>query len=61
MEQPLYLTPKQAAKFVGIGLGTMLGYLESDDPPPYMMVGNRRMLQTAGLAPYFERKQEVRL
>ena len=61
MEKPLYMTPKQAAKFVGIGLGTMLGYLESDDPPPHLMVGNRRMLQVAALEPYFERKQEVRL
>lgn len=38
----------------------MRAYVDSIDPPPYLMVGNRRMLQVAALPAYLERKQDVR-
>ena len=60
-ETPLYVSAERAAKIVGIGVQKMYEFMNSDDPPPYLNVGNRRMLQVAALEPYFERKQEVKL
>ena len=56
----LYMCLEDAAAYVGIGVKELRRYVNSDDPPPYLRVGNRRMLQVAALGPYFERKQEVR-
>ena len=56
----LYLTVEEAAGYVGIGVNLMRCYANSADPPPYMKVGNRKMLQKSALAPYFEKRQEVR-
>ncbi len=56
----LYLSVEEAAEYVGIGANTMRDYVNSSDPPPYLKVGKKRMLQKAALAPYFERLQEVR-
>lgn len=61
MSTPLYLPIVEAAEYVGIGVNAMRDYVNSSDPPPYLKVGNRRMLQVAALPAYFERKQEVRL
>ena len=58
---PLYVSAEKAAKYVGIGVDKMYEFMNGEDPPPYLMVGNRRLLQKAALEPYFERKQEVRL
>ena len=59
--ETLYLNIKEAAKLVGIGEHHMRDLVNSKDPPPYMKVGKKVLLQKAALAPYFERKQEVRL
>lgn len=59
--EKLYATVKEAAELVGIGISTMRDFMNSDDPPPYLRIGEKRLLQVAALEPYFERKQEVRL
>ena len=56
---PLYLTVSDAAAYAGIGRDLLLRYIDSDDPPPYLKVGNRRMLQVSRLGDYLERKQDV--
>jgi len=58
--EKLYLTVEEAAEYVGIGENLMRCYVNSADPPPYLKVGNRKLLQRAALAPYFEKMQEVR-
>ena len=57
----LYLRIKEAAEYVGIGENRMRDLVNSDDPPPYLVVGKEKRLQKAALAEYFERRQEVRL
>lgn len=57
----LYLTVDEAVKYVGIGVNAMRDRVNSKDPPPHMMNGRKVLLQKAGLAPYFEQRQEVRL
>ena len=61
MEDVLYVDVEDAARYVGIGVKKMRDYVNSKDPPPYMRVGKKVMLQKAALGPYFEAKQEVRL
>lgn len=56
----LYITVEEAAEYVGIGKHTMYEYVNSADPPPYLLVGKKeKRLQKSALAEYFERKQEV--
>lgn len=57
---PLYMTVKQAAQYAGIGEHTMRDFLASADPPPYLRIGRKRLIQAAALAGYLERKQEVK-
>ena len=56
----LYLNVRDAAKYVGIGERAMRDYVNSSDPPPYLMNGNKVMLEKAALAPYFKERQEVK-
>lgn len=56
----LYLTVKEAAEYVGIGIKAMHNYVNSSDPPPYLVVGKQKRLQKKALEPYFENLQEVR-
>lgn len=56
----LYLSVRDAAEYVGIGINTMRSFVNSKDPPPYMLVGKKVMLEKAALAPYFRERQEVR-
>ena len=56
----LYLNVRDAAKYVGIGEKAMRDYVNSADPPPYLMNGNKIMLEKAALAPYFKERQEVK-
>ena len=60
MDAPLYLDVRDAAAYVGIGEKAMRDYVNSTDPPPYLMNGQKKMLQVAALADYFEERQEVR-
>lgn len=60
MDTPLYMNVRDAAAYVGIGEKAMRDYVNSTDPPPYIVIGNKRMLQVAALVPYFEKRQEVR-
>ena len=56
----LYLSIPEAAEFVGIGEKYMRDLVNSSNPPPHLRVGNKRLLQKAALAGYFESLQEVR-
>ena len=58
--EKLYLSISEAAEFVGVGVSTMREYVNSSDPPPYLKVGKKKLLQRAALADYFEQRQEVR-
>lgn len=57
--EKLYLSIKEAASYVGIGENAMRQYVNSADPPPHMKLGKKVLVQKAGLAPYFEKRQEV--
>lgn len=57
----LYLSIPEAAEFVGVGEKYMRDLVNSSCPPPYLKVGNKRLLQKSALADYFEGLQEVRL
>lgn len=56
----LYATVEEAAEYVGIGVNAMRDFMNSSDPPPYLRVGKKRLLQVAGLEDYFISKQEKR-
>lgn len=58
--EKLYLTAIEAAEYVGIGVKAMRDYMNSDDPPPFLRIGNERRLERAALQDYFRRKQEAR-
>lgn len=60
MDTPLYMNVRDAAAYVGIGEKAMRDYVNSTDPPPYLMNGQKKMLQVAALADYFEERQEVK-
>ena len=59
--EKLYLTVPEAAQYAGFGERTMRDYVNSADPPPYIEVGNRRLIQRAALPAYLESRQPVRL
>ena len=61
MQEKLYLTAQEAADYVGIGVKKMRDYLNSTNPPPYLLVGGEKRVQRKALEPYFESLQEVRL
>ena len=54
---PLCLTVEEAAHYAGIGTNNMLTYIDSEYPPPMLMVGSRRYIQRDGLVKYLEEKQ----
>lgn len=56
----LYLTVKEAAEFVGVGQAYLYDLLNGANPPPFLRVGNKKLLQKAALAGYFESLQEVK-
>lgn len=57
---PLYMSIDEAAEYAGIGQKAMREFANSTDPPPYLRLGSKKMIQVAALADYLERKQEVR-
>lgn len=57
---PLYMGITDAAKYAGIGRDALFEFVNSVDPPPYLLIGKRKYIQVAELATYLERKQEVR-
>lgn len=61
MSEKLYLTIEEAADYVGVGERYMRDLVNSIEPPPYLRIGNKRLLQKAALERYFEGLQEVRL
>ena len=56
----LYLTVRDAAKYVGIGENAMRDFVNSKDPPPFMRLGKKVFIEKAALAPYFRERQEVK-
>ncbi len=61
MEFPLYLSVEQAAEFSGIGQKTLRDMMNSADPPPFLKIGAKRLIQRDAFPKYLERKQEVHL
>ena len=59
--EKLYLSVKEAAEYVGVGQAYLYDLVNSAKPPPHLKVGNKRLLQKAALAGYFESLQEVKL
>lgn len=57
---PLYMAIDQAAEYTGLSNKTLREYINSIDPPPYLKVGKKYMLQVAALPKYLERKQEIK-
>lgn len=57
----LYITIPEAAEYVGVGEKYIRDLLYSSNPPPYLRVGNKKLLQKSALPVYFESLQEVRL
>ena len=57
----LYLPIHEAAEYVGVGERYLRDLLNSTNPPPYLRVGNKKLLQKSALADYFESIQEVKL
>ena len=56
----LYLSVEEAAEYVGIGRDALYDLLNGANPPPYLRLGKKRLLQKAALAEYFEELQEVK-
>ena len=56
----LYMTAEEAAEYVGVGVKFMRDLLNGRNTPPYLKVGNKRLLQVAALPDYFESLQEVK-
>lgn len=57
---PLYLTIEEAASYTGIGESAMRSYVNSVDPPPMLVIGNKggkRLIERAGLVDYLRGKQ----
>lgn len=57
---PLYLTIEEAASYAGIGESAMRAYVNSADPPPMLVIGNKggkRLIERAGLVDYLRGKQ----
>ena len=61
MTEKLYVSIPEAAEIVGVGEKYMYDLVNGINPPPFLKVGNKRLLQRAALPDYFERLQEVRL
>ena len=60
MDMPLYVSIAEAARFVGIGEKAMRDLLNSNDPPPYLLVGREKRPQLAALEKYFHERQEIK-
>lgn len=60
MKDKLYLTTEEAAEYVGIGVKAMRDYVNSSDPPPFLQIGRKRMLQKSALPGYFHSRQTVK-
>ena len=58
--EPLYVTVAEAAQIAGIGEKAMRAFMDGSDPPPYLRIGTKRLVQRAALGWYLETKQEVR-
>lgn len=54
------MTIPEAAEYVGVGERFMRDLVNSTNPPPFLLVGNKRLLQKAALPDYFEALQEVK-
>lgn len=60
MEYPLYITVAQASEMSGIGRDAIYNMLNSTDPPPFIRIGNKRLIQRDAFPTYLESKQEVK-
>lgn len=61
MDYPLYLSTEQAAEMSGIGQKQIRDWLNSTDPPPFIRIGAKRLIQRDAFPVYLEARQEVKL
>ena len=57
---PLYLTQKEAAAYTGIGERAIADFVNSQNPPPLLIIGTRKYIQRDGLSDYLKEKQTWR-
>ena len=57
----LYLTADEAAEIANVGVRFVRDCLNSNNPPPHLKIGNKRLIQAAKWPDYLEGLQEVRL
>ena len=55
--EKLYLSAREAAEYVGIGINAMHDVLNSRDHPPYLVVGNAKRVRKDALREYFEKRE----
>lgn len=53
----LYLSAREAAEYVGIGINAMHDVLNSRDHPLYLVVGNAKRVRKDALREYFEKRE----
>ena len=52
-----YLSAREAASYIGIGINQMHDILNSRDHPPYIMVGNGKRVRKDALEKWFEKRE----
>ena len=57
----LYLSAEEAAEYANVGEKFVRDCLNSINPPPYLKVGKKRLIQAAKWPEYLESLQEVKL
>lgn len=57
MDEPIYLSTRQAAKAFGIGYNALCDILNSRDHPPYLKVGNAKRVRKDALAEWFKERE----
>lgn len=55
--EKLYLSAREAAEYVGIGINAMHDILNARDHPPYLVIGNAKRVRKDALREYFEKRE----
>ena len=61
MINKLYLSAEEAAEYANVSVKFVYECLNSINPPPYLKLGKKRLIQAAKWPDYLESLQEVRL
>ncbi|MBQ1450456.1 MAG: hypothetical protein IKG18_08825 [Atopobiaceae bacterium] len=55
--EPWYMPVPEAAKTAGVSERALRDWLNSQDPPPRLMVGNKQLVSMDGLRKYLKAKE----